>query len=775
MSDYSVTLSTTEPNNYVGLIKLRQGDVASQSIKATITANGQLFNFEHLAVFFNAVLPNGNVVRDKVTEVDYVNSKLNYIVADSFLQEVAQVTAWFSFENGDKIIDSTKNFQYSVIGGWKECIQQGNYIYELSEIQREIEEIIRNKDFTSLISKIDSATTEIVFLDSTKADKNEVAQGLANKADKDEVAQGLANKVDKGGNEQVSWANLSQEAKKNISGDKVAVVGDNSVTTSTVADNAITRAKTNKYSQTNEKYLDSNYDLNTVFEEGRYVVTTATNKPSDVGTASGFLVVEPFGDKNNPNSWVLQTFYSFINKDISYSRILIKGSNAISWVKNASFTTINADNLNDGFMTDTTKLTSAIDLNGFRKEGHFMGAGAKNRPSSYGDSDTFFLINQQFGDTNTRNAWSLQRTILYSNPTQSFERLVYNGGSTSSWKAFGNFGAMNHAEMSETPLTAFDVLDKNYNLNNIFKEGNYVVTDAYNRPSQFPVADGAGYLVVKPFGGKYDPYRWVIQTMYSGYDAQVQYFRYMDMKSNIQSPWKTTTPREVTSICCMGDSITQNDKYQSPLSKLLGIPKIKVTGFGGTTVCDRDEADYKPFSFINLVHEIVKVSDDATKWAAQDAVAANTQGYDTSLTNLKAVDFKNLEYLTLFYGTNDYGLGYTLENYQDTYKEALSILQYNFPRLKIIVLSPMWRQRNSLGDNKDADYNTNGLGKYLKEYIDATIEVSKTQKVPFKDMYHESGVGINNYSTMMIDGLHPSDEGGKRIAECIAGKIKNSY
>lgn len=156
MSDYSVTLSTTEPNNYVGLIKLRQGDVASQSIQATITANGQLFKFDRLSVFFNAVLPNGNVVRDKVTNVDYVNSKLNYVVADSFLQEVAQVTAWFSFENGNKTIDSTKNFQYSVIGGWKECIPQGNYIYELSEIQREIEEIISNKDFTSLISKISS-------------------------------------------------------------------------------------------------------------------------------------------------------------------------------------------------------------------------------------------------------------------------------------------------------------------------------------------------------------------------------------------------------------------------------------------------------------------------------------------------------------------------------------------------------------------------------------------------------------------------------------------
>lgn len=173
MSDYSFTLSTTEPNNYVGLIKLRQGDVASQSIQATITANGQLFKFYGLSVFFNAVLPNGNVIRDKVTNVDYVNSKLNYVVADSFLQEVAQISAWFSFENGDKIIDSTKNFQYSVIAGWNESIKQGNYIYELSEIQREIEEIIGNKDFSSIITKIDNLETEMAFLGDIKISKNE--------------------------------------------------------------------------------------------------------------------------------------------------------------------------------------------------------------------------------------------------------------------------------------------------------------------------------------------------------------------------------------------------------------------------------------------------------------------------------------------------------------------------------------------------------------------------------------------------------------------------
>lgn len=193
MSDYSVTLSTTEPNNYVGLIKLRQGDVASQSIQATITANGQLFNFDRLAVFFNAVLPNGNVVRDKVTNVDYVNSKLNYIVADSFLQEVTQVTAWFSFENDEKIIDSTKNFQYSVIGGWKECIPQGNYIYELSEIQREIEEIISNKDFTSLISKISSIEQKYNVLENeTTAKLADIYLSKAEKTQADSI-QGQVN------------------------------------------------------------------------------------------------------------------------------------------------------------------------------------------------------------------------------------------------------------------------------------------------------------------------------------------------------------------------------------------------------------------------------------------------------------------------------------------------------------------------------------------------------------------------------------------------------
>ncbi|MDM7655962.1 SGNH/GDSL hydrolase family protein [Lactococcus lactis] len=330
MSDYSVTLSTTEPNNYVGLIKLRQGDVASQSIQATITANGQLFNFDRLAVFFNAVLPNGYVVRDKVTNVDYANSKLNYVVADSFLQEVAQVTAWFSFENDEKIIDSTKNFQYSVIGGWKECIPQGNYIYELSEIQREIEQIIGDKDFSKLLLKIDSIKTEYNYINQVKADKTELNKTNEEIWKLEATTSTLDNKVStlsSGAPKAVSQVSSMTDKTKNYvytgtesgytpgnwyywngsmwkSGGtyQAAGIGDKTVTTSKLVDSSVIPSKTNFISKNSrninlfDKNSQDNWFGKVVSETGSIAVYSGWNyshsipcKPGDVfivGTTS---------------------------------------------------------------------------------------------------------------------------------------------------------------------------------------------------------------------------------------------------------------------------------------------------------------------------------------------------------------------------------------------------------------------------------------------------------------------------------------------------------
>ncbi|WP_175062799.1 SGNH/GDSL hydrolase family protein [Streptococcus salivarius] len=51
------------------------------------------------------------------------------------------------------------------------------------------------------------------------------------------------NKVDKNGSGQIKWANLAQDAREQISGGKVAVVGNNAVATSNIVDGAVTDTK----------------------------------------------------------------------------------------------------------------------------------------------------------------------------------------------------------------------------------------------------------------------------------------------------------------------------------------------------------------------------------------------------------------------------------------------------------------------------------------------------------------------------------------------------
>lgn len=49
---YPMVLSTTEPNNPVGMIKVRKYDAGTQTIDVTITENGKLKDFTGLTPFF---------------------------------------------------------------------------------------------------------------------------------------------------------------------------------------------------------------------------------------------------------------------------------------------------------------------------------------------------------------------------------------------------------------------------------------------------------------------------------------------------------------------------------------------------------------------------------------------------------------------------------------------------------------------------------------------------------------------------------------------------
>lgn len=165
MSVYNMTLSTTEPTNNVGVINVRQGDKESQTFVAEIIENNiSKDDINGYSVFLNAMF-EGNIIARDLAAFDYGTGVATYTLNASFYQRIGKVSAYFSFEK-DGVSDSTANFEYTVIPGACQNIRQGNYIYELEELFKISEDIIKNKDFTVLINMIKDVDRKVAEVES---------------------------------------------------------------------------------------------------------------------------------------------------------------------------------------------------------------------------------------------------------------------------------------------------------------------------------------------------------------------------------------------------------------------------------------------------------------------------------------------------------------------------------------------------------------------------------------------------------------------------------
>lgn len=719
MSDYSFTLSTTEPNNYVGLIKLRQGDVASQSIQATITANGQLFNFDRLSVFFNTVLPNGNVVRDKVTEVDYVNSKLNYVVADSFLQEVAQVTAWFSFENNEKIIDSTKNFQYSVIAGWKECIPQGNYIYELSEIQREIEEIIGNKDFTSLISKIDSATTEIVFLDSTKADKNEVAQGLANKVDKSELELTNTNlstqqsRIDNLIINSNSGANSNEVVDMRIDGLGVGhpISGDS------------TRSI---YSVLKNRYLDL-IGLN-IYEQGRFDVTTGAKVDSTTQCRTVNKMLVPTGttftakSKGGVSYYVLVWEYSSTGTFVKYTQYSVSTSGITFTVSNplVSF----------AFIYDSSSFTS---------------------PNQVNSLISITLPYRDYTDTVNENLQS-QITAINNDVSKQVDDYGVLNTTWQAGKLTDGTGVEAYSPtLIRTGFIATNGISKLLHFKHLTSDTIYIKAFYYDSNKNYigesaPSSDDSTILVTSSF---------LRIEMTGQLPADSQKIIYKILK-------KTNLFGGKASI--LGDSISTYNGY-IPSGATTFYPAGQITSVGRT--------------YWKMLFDMLGMTLDTNNSYSSSTVTSPNSftplSDDSRLSNLGSPNVIIVEG-----GTNDIYVGKNkgvfngvdlskldLSDFTQACTKIISRLQTEHPNAKIIWLTPSFIDNTGVYNGR-----VNCTIERINDICNAIIEICGMMGVEFIDT-RKVGLTLFNFDALTIDHLHWDYDFAKIIAEKIYQKLIN--
>ncbi len=236
-------------------------------------------------------------------------------------------------------------------------------------------------------------------------------------------------------------------------------------------------------------------------------------------------------------------------------------------------------------------------------------------------------------------------------------------------------------------------------------------------------------------------------------------------------------------LVCFGDSITYGG-YTDIIKSDSGILAQNVGLSSGRYAYSDDSNQYiNAFAFHNIVDSIV--SGDWTIPDSINGVSGYTNQYN-QIQIIKTIDFSNVDFVSISYGTNDFSSATPLDNQNDPYdvetfkgaiRYCLKKLLEAFPNLKIIGVTPCYRFWSESGTILyDSDEHTIG-GMYLNDYVEAVEEVYTEFHLPCVNNY--TIAGINKYNRLeyfaISDGLHPNVKGRAILGHRIAAGILENY
>jgi hypothetical protein len=258
-------------------------------------------------------------------------------------------------------------------------------------------------------------------------------------------------------------------------------------------------------------------------------------------------------------------------------------------------------------------------------------------------------------------------------------------------------------------------------------------------------------------------------------------------KSNYQMP--LTGYENGFKMIAFGDSITHGDltgnndglSYVNYASQYLNAD-IESVGFGSTTAARVAETPSGTglFAFWHLCDCIV--SEDPNVWADLDAWAASPSGntsYAEHLARLKAVDWNNVNAISILYGANDWavnipvGTDYNVDPYKYDGAIAYGItkLLTKYPHLQVLVLSPFYRKRTIDGQEYISD-DANTAGVNMAGYAASLRNIQTKLHVPVAGS-DNWGINYLTMKVLSIDGTHPITNIGKwRLGHLYANAIQ---
>lgn len=541
-------------------------------------------------------------------------------------------------------------------------------------------------------------------------------------------------------------------------------VGFWSQSSGTIPLNSVTRAELAADFSFNGE-IPASTDLDTVKDDGNYYGAPSagyTNLPSDFGTGNFNLYVnEGF---NGAGTFVFQRLINFNNANEKWVRRI--GSD---WIREYQ----NERMLTKGELGDGLSLRVA------NEDGNYLLPSTNtylDMPVGAPASDFVLKVNDGF--LATPGTFIQQRLESSSNPNEAWVRRMNTSGADGQpWtKSTSGSSATGRDQLTDYFDGSADITSGS--VNDVTSSGVYLVPDA-NSITDLPVGAASGILEVR----QNDDGGWGYQEYTNLFVATLKQRR-MIRSGFTPEPWQGMAASEKI-IACFGDSITENGTYPQQLAQMIGGSVLRM-GFGGCRMANHEDSGYNAMCMNNISQDIF--DNDYTALIA-GAIDVRDRLGDDNVTQAELVrdtDWNTVDYVILFWGTNDYAanvpLGTTSDSTGGTFLGAINKTVANllgaYPNLKILLVTPFWRPRIIGGDGKESDNFPNDNGDFLIEFGDAIIERSNYHHLDYFDFYRTGSIGpLTQHEYLGAgDDIHPkAPEGYTHVAERIAASFKSKF
>ncbi len=256
--------------------------------------------------------------------------------------------------------------------------------------------------------------------------------------------------------------------------------------------------------------------------------------------------------------------------------------------------------------------------------------------------------------------------------------------------------------------------------------------------------------------------------------------------SGLVKTLRIANPLRNKKIITFGDSLTDfvdNDGYgySHYLADMTGADCL-CAGFGGSrisksrgyhvTPTNEQEAE-SSFDLVNLFSAIITnewtAQDNAADYIATHQYSVQGERWKKRIAELKAVNWSNIDMITIFAGTNDWRnaveMGTSGSDDETCVLGAINIIMRmittNFPKVRVHWFTPIVRWiASTLEERTDANwsdnYRPNG-GMTLREFSESVHNEVLRNHQPCYDTYNRLGWTKYNFSQYFIDndGTHP--------------------